>query len=455
MLRLVTLVLLLPCSCSLALRRGNALYDERDFLGAVAAYDDAVAEDPDDTEAVALRDEARTQALGALLQQCTDATRERRFADAATALGKAFELSDTWSRPGTGTVEFETLGTAWLEDLRARLAARGPLSLVGERSGFRALLPHPRFAPLITALEGEWSAAVTERCDAALASVRSPFFAALTTAYCRAAGRDVTPSAPELPLFSVSPRVEDGVRGASGPWPVTLTQAFGDSPWAWRSSTRHASMSASGQLEVIYSDRPVTRTAEWTVTVPYSTTRWAQVPYTTYQYYTYPCGRSVCSGSRPVTQYRSQPQQVTEYRTEPRSQAYAATESRAELSAQVNLFVDLRPHATVLGTVLREQKVELGFTHGGVAAAGLAPGHARLPSKAEWDTRMRKAAYEKLVAALVAHWRDNYCNPPLADAEAAARCTFGGNSQPDDRRLLDAAFRDDVSTLVAQPRFGL
>jgi len=447
--------LLLLCSCSLAVRRGNALAEEHDWLGAVAAYDEAVAADPEDEEALALRDDARTQALAALLQQTGEATREKRFSAAAITLGKAFELADQWARPGTGNTELDLLGSAWLEDFGARLASAGPLRLVEVRSTLRDLLQHPRFAPLHASLESAWSLAVAARCDPAAASVKTPFLAALTRAYCRTGGRDVQPPAPELPLFSLSPRVEDYVRGGSGPWPVTMTQAFDASPWAWQGSTQHASLSVSGQLDAYYSERPVTRTATWTVQVPYTTTRWTQVPYTSFQYYTYPCGRSVCSGSRPVTQYRSQPQTFTEYRTEPRSQEYLATESRVELTAQVNMFVDLRPHATVLGTVLKDERVETAFTHSGVPQAGLAPEKAQLPSRSEWDTRMRKAAHARLVAALVAHWRDNYCNPPLADAEAAARCVFGGNSSPQERALLDAFFRDDVSTLAAQPRFGL
>jgi len=90
-----------------------------------------------------------------------------------------------------------------------------------------------------------------------------------------------------------------------------------------------------------------------------------------YQYYSYPCGKSTCTGSQPVTQYRSEPRSVTQYRTEERSEQYDATESRAQLSAQVNLFVDLRPLAQPLGTVVREDQVETGLTHSGVPAASL------------------------------------------------------------------------------------
>ena len=66
-----------------------------------------------------------------------------------------------------------------------------------------------------------------------------------------------------------------------------------------------------------------------------------------------------------------------------------------------------------------------------------------------------KAAHDRLVAALVEHWRDNYCNPPLPDAEAAARCAFSGRSSAEERAVLDALFRDDVTPVVAQSRFGL
>ncbi len=453
-LRRLCLVFLF-CSCSLALRRGNELYEQRDYFGAVAAFDEAVADDPQDAEAVARRDDARTQALTSLLQETGEATRDRRFPDAAAALGRAFTLADAWSRPGTGATELDLLGSAWLEDLGARLEASGPLREVAFRSSLHTLLPHPRFQPLELALQAEWSRSVSARCDRLLATVKTPFLGALTRAYCRTGGRDVTPDVPELPLFSASPRVEDSVRGASGPWPVTMTQAFDDSPWAWRGSAQHASLQVSGQLDASYSDRTVTRTARWTVTVPYQTTRWSQVPYTAYQYYSYPCGRSVCTGSRPVTQYRSQPQTVTEYRSEPHQQDYPATESRAELRAHVSMFVDLRPYAAVLGTVLRDEKVETGFTHAGLAPAGLAPERAHLSSRSEWDSRVRKASHAKLLAALVSHWRDSFCNPPLADAEAAARCAFGGESAPEALANLDAFFGDDVSTLIAQTRFGL
>jgi hypothetical protein len=253
----------------------------------------------------------------------------------------------------------------------------------------------------------------------------------------------------------MSPRIEDFLRGTVGSWPVVMTQAFDASPWASSTSKRPASLSVSGQLDAFYSEQRVTRTAYWTVSVPYTTTQWQQVPYTTYQYYSYPCGRSTCSGSRPVTHYRNEPRTVTHYRTEPRSLDYPAIESKAELTAQVNMFVDLRPFATVLGTVLREEKTETGLTHSGVPAAGVAPETARLPSKGDWDARMRSAAQAKLLAALVEHWRDNYCQAPLADAEAAARCAFGGRARSDERALLDPLFADDLTALVSQPRFGL
>jgi hypothetical protein len=68
---------------------------------------------------------------------------------------------------------------------------------------------------------------------------------------------------------------------------------------------------------------------------------------------------------------------------------------------------------------------------------------------------MRTAAHARLLKALIEHWRDNYCNPPLADAEGAARCVFGGGSKPEERAMLDALFRDDLSAVVAPSRFGL
>ena len=453
--RFALLTALALCSCSLAVRRGNALAEQGDFMGAVSAYDEALAADPNDAEALALRDEARTQALVALLTDTQKAIGGKQFPKAASALGSAFVLADQWGRLGTGEAELNLLGTAWLDDLGRRLDAEGPLRLGEERQRATSVLTHPRFSGLTAALAAAWAQAASTRCDTMLAAAKTPFLGALTQGYCHAFGREVEPATPPLPLFSTSPRVEDFVRGAQGPWPVTLTQAFDASPWAWKGSQAHAHLKVSGQLEALYSDRPVTRTARWSVQVPYTTTRWVQVPYTTYQYYSYPCGRRLCSGSRPVTQYRTQPQTVTAYRTERRSLDYAATESIAELTAQVNLFVDLSPHAKGLGTVLSEQTVETGLTHSGVAQAGVPPSTARLPSKSEWDARMRKAAHDRLLKALVEHWRDAWCNPPLADAEAAARCAFAGDSSPEARALLDPLFKDELSTLLAPPRFGL
>jgi hypothetical protein len=210
----------------------------------------------------------------------------------------------------------------------------------------------------------------------------------------------------------------------------------------------------SGKLDAFYSSVPVKKTVTWQVKVPYQTTRYVEKPYTTYQYYSYPCGRSICSGSTPVTSYRSTPQTVTEYRTEDRSQQYDATESRAELSAQVNLFVDLRPLAQPLGTVVTEQKVETGLTHSGVAAASLAPATAHVATASVWDERMRKEAQKRLTDALVEHWRDAFCAPPLEGAEAAARCAWGGRAKPEELKDLSALFRDDLAGVTKERRFG-
>src|SRR4051794_5996018 len=88
-------------SCSAAMRHGDQLFEQRDFLGAAQAYDEALASDPQDTAASARRDEARTRHLGVLLAQVSAAMNERRFTDAAAALGQAFTLSDAWGRVGT------------------------------------------------------------------------------------------------------------------------------------------------------------------------------------------------------------------------------------------------------------------------------------------------------------------------------------------------------------------
>lgn len=446
-------ILLLLTSCNLAMRRGNALAAEGKWYAATEAFDEAVAADPNDPEAVAARDEARTEALTQLLVETKQNTDKRRFFEAGQKLSQAFMLSDRWQRPGTGAAELDLLGRAWLDDFATRLNAEGPLKLAPLGSEYSAALGHPRFAELRTALEAAWREAMAARCEGSLANARTPFLRALAVAYCRTAGREAPP--PELPLFSMTPRVDDFMRGVSGPWPVMMTQAFDDSPWAWKPSAQHAAMSVSGELDAAYSDVRVWKTATWTVSVPYQTTRWVSVPYTTYQYYSYPCGRTTCTGSRPVTNYRQEPRMHTEYRQEPRSQNYEAIESRVQLSATVKMFVDLRPHAKPLGLVHELVTTETGLTHSGVPAANLPASQARLPTRAEWDAKQRQAARAKLKKALVEHWRDSYCNPPLADAEAAARCAFGGSVRPEEQAYLDSFFRDDVGALVSKSRFGL
>lgn len=444
---------LLSSACSLAIRRGDELAEQGKWYAATEAYDEALTKDPSSPEATQKRDDARTQALTELLRETKTAMDAKRFTSAAESLGKAFMLAERWQRPGTGAAELDLLHGAWLTDFSARLEAEGPLRHLQTRAELEHALHHSRFAELLTSLNAAWAGAAAARCDAVLAQARSGFLRALAAGYCRLAGKEPPPF--ELPLFSESPRVDDFMRGAAGPWPVTMTQAFDASPWSWKTGGQHALVSVSGQLDVAYSDQRVRKTANWTVTVPYQTTRWVSVPYTTYQYYTYPCGRSTCSGSRPVTNYRSQPQYVTQYRQEPRSQEYDAVESRAQLAAQVKMFVDLRPHAKPLGLVHEVATTETGLTHSGVPAANMAPQQARLTTRAEWDARQRKTAQDKLVAALVEHWRDSYCNPPLADAEAAARCAFGGKTNPEERAMLDAVFRDDVTAVVGKRRFGL
>jgi hypothetical protein len=451
--RFICLCLLL-CSCSAAVRRGDQLFEQHDFLGATKAYEEALAADPQDTGTAARRDEARTGHLASLLAQVSTALKERRFTDSAAALGETFSFADAWGRPGTGQAELERLQTAWVEDFAARAERDGPLKLSPERTRLTETLKHPRFETLRAALDGAWSAVAAARCEQ-LSTVSSSFLGAFTLAYCHAAGRDdVKPSTPAVPVFSVSPKVESFLRGGSAMWPVTLTDAFDASPWASKESSDPASLSVSGQIDDFVNQLPVKRTAHWTVQVPFQSTRWVQVPYTTYQYYTYPCGRSTCSGSRPVTDYRNEPRSFTDYRSEPHTKDYDATEARAELSVQANMFVDLRPLAKPLGVVLKDDQVETGITHAAIPEAKLSAETAQVSSAAQWDERSRKAARDKLLNALFEHWHDAFCSPPLDDAEASARCAYGGRAQAGELAALQGLVRDDVSALVAQPRFG-
>ncbi|MBK7857223.1 MAG: hypothetical protein IPJ65_01110 [Archangiaceae bacterium] len=456
MVRLVTpLLCVLLCSCSAALRRGNALYEQGDFLGAAAAYDEAYTEDPRDGEAAARRDEARTQALSMLLVRAGESIQGSRFTDASVALGEAFALADAWSRPGTGQAELELLQQREVADFRASLEKKGPLAAEPERKRALEPLQHPRFEALRVELSQAWASAAGARCDAALARAGGSFLGALTAAYCRALGRtEVKESARPPPLFSLSPKVESFVRGGTAMWPVTLTDAFGSSPWASKQGTETASVSVSGQVEAFVSWQTVKRTAQWVVQVPYQSTQWVQVPYTTYEYYSYPCGRTTCTGSRPVTRYRSEPRSVTSYKSEPRTRDYDANEARNELSAQVNMFVDLRPLAKPLGVVLRDEQVETGATHAAVPEAKLGAETARVSSSAQWDERTRKAARAKLASALAEHWRDTFCTAPLQDAEAAARCAWGGSASPQVVARLSELYADDLASLLGAPRFG-
>lgn len=372
-------------------------------------------------------------------------------------------------------------------EAEVREAVQAPLGLGQPLAARRVLgrlsLDEAGLTSLRVELEQAIARVGARRCAVLSDSTRTLHLAAFVARYCaafQAAGRRVG-AAPErragllLEVSGVPAAVVEATRSA-----------FERSAWFDPAAGGSVEGRLAGRLESALESTPITVTAQWsevesytvnelqtetyqetytaneyvsqTTSESYTTTelRPVSVSYTAYESYTYSCGSyptvRTCSGTRPVTKWRTEQrsetvtryrpvtrqvmQSVTKYRpatrqvSKPvtrtrsvgRSFAYPAVNQHATHRAQVTVAVALPGTERSLEVPYSAQADQTDDEHQVThPAAGLLPHRAAVLAPEAWQ---RQVAGE--VGALVADrldeaWRVAFCGPS-EQAEAAARC---------------------------------
>ena len=228
-----------------------------------------------------------------------------------------------------------------------------------------------------------------------------------------------------------------------------------------------------GSIAVQFSTARTTVDAPWTEQVAYSATESYQESYsdtemrsemvTSYESYTYSCGTSTCTGSRPVshtemrsypvTRYRTATRTVTRYRPEPRLFQFEADRVTGDYDARLRVRVELADNEPPVNV-----RVDHAIKHAGLhhdvtfAPAGIAPSRPNLPTPTEWLHEQAEELRQSFQAALDERWRTRFCAAEDFSPEEAARCANGRGKPPAGAlEALRGTFGDDAELLTAAP----
>lgn len=466
------LFLTLAAGCTSLRGRADDAYEHGNFRQAADLYDQVLTKNPNDAGVRARRDAARTAVLREIL---VDIDAKRRGAHIETALARLGELlaqRDTWggaidpslARP---VAEEVVWAGAYIEsNVADRARSDGPLAAENLAGTFERLLERRDFASRRAHIRAGITATGQTACKRLAPSATTPYWSWVVDRYCRHFGPSPI-QVPSLPDLYDQLVVEGTVVGQSGSQienlHEALSAAFHDSVWFEQGqATAHAAI--DGSVSTSFSQRPVTLTADWTESVPYTayeTTSVAyQEPYEDTEYYTEsvprteyrtetrPCGSSTCTESVPTTiyhdeqrtrtvtkyrtAYRDETNPVTRYRDEPRTFTYDGLERSGEYSAALRLHLESPPMTTTLNTHFTRSGIDHDASF---SAAGVSPQRADLMTHAEFAARENQIMVDELRKDLNESFRKSFCTEGSYTLESAARCAYLAEPLPQAARV--------------------
>jgi hypothetical protein len=466
--------------------RADRLAHDGAYEDAAALYARLVDEQPGDRGLRTLRDRAQARAVERLTREAQEARLAHgQPSEAAEALGHAIELRRRYRHQDGGgdgsqflsfplDAEVQAFGT----ELRAalgRLAERAPLRAVESRRAEDAVLRQPELQPVRLEIDRAIDAAAGKACTRLRGASRPSqlYLGALISRYCQRFGLalDDAPVPPDLRGSLAVDGAPNGVEAADVAWlRDRLDDWFARTAWHSPRTRRAAVARLRGSVDVRFTTEHITVDAPWTEQVPYSATESYQESYTdtemrselvtTYESYSYPCGTSTCTGSRPVshtelrsypvTRYRTATRTVTRYRPEPRLFQYPADRVTGEYASTLRVKIELADGEPPVAVRIDHADKRSGLRHDVTfAPAGVAPSQPRLATASDW-VRVQAVELEQAFRdALEARWRERFCAAEDYSPEEAARC-LGAKSDPPPavREALRALFGDDLEPLL-------
>ncbi|MGE3456021.1 MAG: hypothetical protein AB7O24_12980, partial [Kofleriaceae bacterium] len=314
-------------ACTTLRGRADEAYARGDYLEAAKLYDQMVAEDPRNTEAVKRRFEARVAALRTMLRSTQLARSTGRSEAAVNELAKLLHHRDLWGMPPdpetAGPIAAEvTAATAHVQVVIDRLVmARRPLGAQQTLGQFQPLLARPDFGNRYELLQSTIGAAGRRHCDklaAETSAPTTPYWNRFLNRYCAYWGSETRRGA-ELPHARSGLLVVGGIHGETreqiNALQEALGAAFAGSVWFDRAAAMPAHCKIDGHVSSSFSERSVTLTNNWNESVPYTAyetnqvpyqepyteteSKWEQVPHTEYETRTVSCGNSTCTETTP------------------------------------------------------------------------------------------------------------------------------------------------------------
>ncbi len=496
-MRHVLPLLVLTClGCvSARVRRGEEALTEGKPAEALASFEAALDETPDDARAVEGRRVALAALTRQLLERAAKARADGEWRTAARTLGMASELVTRGAEPKT-LVEQERsqLGPAIAAWLREPLALGQPLEAESRVGSVAADLERVGLAEVARAASLETNAVGARRCAVVSPLAKTPWLATMMARYCAhfaASGPTLPPMPERRSRLTVRLEMVRGRPELSSTLATALDERFRNSVWWAANATDGLPVQVTGAVESQRTETPLKTFVTWSETESYSVnetqtesyqesylateSRPYQVAYTTTESYTYSCGSGTryqtCTGTRSVTRYRTDyrtetvtktrpaTRQVTRtvYKTRPvtRRFDFAATQVTARHAATLSIALALPGTAQPLVVDVKDETTADDLDHDVMhPPAKLAPHRAQVLTEAGFETRVVEAAARRVSESLERAWVTSFCttvDPP----EAAARC-IASSSAPAEAWLPLARFTgervEDLRLLLAVGR---
>ncbi len=463
-------LLLLTCvACvSARVRRGEEALGEGRASEALASFEAALVETPDDTRAL----EGRRVALGALMRQHLERAAKARadgsWRAAARTVGDASALVARGAEPKT-LVEQERsqLGPAIAAWLREPLSVGQPLEAESRISAVAPDLERAGLSDVSRAATVETNAVGARRCAVMSPLATTPWLMATYCAHFSAAAPALPPMPERRAKLSVQFQTVRSRPELTSTLTAALEERFTRSVWFAPNAPEGLPVQVSGTVESRRTEAPLKTFVTWSETESYSVnetqtenyqesyltteSRPYQVSYTTTESYTYSCGSGTryqtCTGYRPVTRYRTDyrmesvtktrpaTRQVTRtvYKTRPvtRRFDFAATQVTARHAATFSIALALPGTAQPLVVEVKDDvtadDLDHDVTH---PPARLTPHRAQVLTDSGFEARVVDVAARRVSESLERAWVTSFCTT-LDTPEAAARCVASKSAPAD------------------------
>lgn len=465
----------LAAGCTSLRGRADDAYEHGKYRQAAELYDQVLAKDPDDAGARARRDAARTAVLREIL---VDVDAKRRAAHVEIALARLAELlgqRDAWGGAIDPSLaqplaeEVVWAGAHVASNVADRARSAGPLAAEHLAGTFDRLLEHRDFASRRAEIQAGIAASGQAACARLAPSATTPYWSWVVNRYCRHFGPSPI-QVPALPNLYGELSVEGTIAGQAESQVEHLHEAiaaaFQNSVWFAPGAPATRAL-IDGSISTSFRHHPVTLTADWTESVPYTayeTTSVAyQEPYDDTEYYTesvptteyrtetHSCGSTTCTETVPTTvyhdeqrtrtvtkyrtAYRDETNPVTRYRDEPRTFTYEGIERVGQYSSALRVRLD----APAVTTAISSNFTRDGIDHdASFSAAGVSPQRANLQSQTEFAATENRSLVSQLQIDLNEQYANLYCAAGSYTLEGAATCAYLGAALPPAARIAIA-----------------